>query len=76
MMGYPMLEIFGSAPSEVITTFHVPRKAPQHLYVTCIFSFQAVFSILEQLVGFSPMKRSDLKKKLPLLLFVCLWMLL
>ena len=51
MMGYPMLEIFGSASPEVITTFYVPRKAPQHLYVMCIFCFQAVFSILEQLVG-------------------------
>ena len=40
MMGYPMLEIFGSAPPEVITTFYVPRKAPQHLYVTCIFLFK------------------------------------
>ena len=33
MMGYPMLEIFGSASPEVITTFYIPRKAPQHLYL-------------------------------------------
>ncbi len=31
MMGYPMLEIFGSASPEVITTFYILRKAPQHL---------------------------------------------
>jgi hypothetical protein len=52
MMAYPMLEIFGSASPEVITTFYIPRKASQHLYIMRIFCFQAVFSILEQLVGF------------------------
>ncbi len=52
MMGYPMLEIFGSASPEVITTFYIPRKASRHLYITCIFVFKLFFSILEQLVGF------------------------
>ncbi len=52
MMGYPMLEIFGSASPEVITTFYVPRKALQQLYVMCIFVFKLFFLILEQLVGF------------------------
>jgi hypothetical protein len=47
-----MLEIFGSASPEVITTFYIPRKAPQHLYITCIFVSKLFFSILEQLVGF------------------------
>jgi hypothetical protein len=46
MMGYPMLEIFGSAPPEVITTFFVPRKAPQHLYIMCIFLFKLFFQFL------------------------------
>ncbi len=46
MMGYPMLEVFGSASPEVITTFYVPRKAPQHLYVTCIFVFKLFFQFL------------------------------
>jgi hypothetical protein len=46
MMVYPMLEIFGSAPPEVITTFYVPRKAPQLLYVTCIFLFKLFFQFL------------------------------
>ncbi len=46
MMGYPMLEIFSSAPPEVITTFYVPRKAPWHLYVTCIFVFKPFFQFL------------------------------
>jgi hypothetical protein len=45
-MGYPMLEILGSASPEVITTFYIPRKAPQHLYITFIFCFQAVFLFL------------------------------
>jgi hypothetical protein len=36
MMGYPMLEIFGSASPEVITTFYVPRKAPQDLYISLL----------------------------------------
>ena len=46
MMGYPMLEIFGSASLEVIITFYVPGKAPQHLYVTCIFVFKLFFQFL------------------------------
>ncbi len=46
MMGYPMLEIFGSSSPEVITTFYAPRKAPQHLYVTCIFVFKLFFQFL------------------------------
>ncbi len=47
MMSYPMLEIFGSASPEVITTFYVPRKAPQHLYVMCIFLFKLLFQFLK-----------------------------
>jgi hypothetical protein len=43
MMGYPMLEIFGSASPEVITTFYIPRKASQNLYITCIFVFKLFF---------------------------------
>ena len=46
MMCYPMLEIFGSAPPEVITTFYIPRKAPQHLYITCIFVVKLFFQFL------------------------------
>ncbi len=46
MMGYPMLEIIGSAYPEVITTCYVPRKAPQHLYITCIFVFKLLFQFL------------------------------
>ncbi len=46
MMGYPMLEIFGSSSPEVITTFYVPRKAPQHLYVMSIFVFKLFFQFL------------------------------
>ncbi len=53
MMCYPMLEIFGSAPPEVITTFYIPRKAPHRFYVTCIFVFKLFFSFLDQLVVFS-----------------------
>ncbi len=43
MMGYPMWEIFGSASPEVINTFYIPRKAPQHLYIMCIFVFKLLF---------------------------------
>ncbi len=46
MMGYPMLEIFGSASPEVITTCYAPRKAPQHLYVMCIFVVKLFFQFL------------------------------
>ncbi len=46
MMGYTMLEIFGSASPEVITTFYIPRKAPQDLYITCIFVFKLFFQFL------------------------------
>ncbi len=46
MMGYPMLEIFGSASPEVITTFYVPGKAPQHLYIMCISDFNLFFQCL------------------------------
>ncbi len=46
MMGYSMLEIYGSASPEVITTFYIPRKAPQHLYITCIFVFKLFFQFL------------------------------
>ena len=53
MMGYPMLEIFSSAPPEVITTFYIPRKAPQHLYVTCIFLFKLFFQFLNSWWVFS-----------------------
>jgi hypothetical protein len=45
-MGYPMLEIFGSASPEVITTFYIPRKASQHLYIKCIFVFKLFFQFL------------------------------
>ncbi len=53
MMGYPMLEIFCSAPPEVITTFYVPRKVPQHLYVPCIFLFKLFFHFLNSWWVFS-----------------------
>ena len=46
MMSYPILEIFGSASPEVITTFYVPRKAPQDLYIPCIFVFNLFFQFL------------------------------
>ncbi len=46
MMGYPMLEIFGSASPEVITTFYIPGKAPQHLYIMRIFVFKLFFQFL------------------------------
>ncbi len=46
MMGYPMLEIFGSASPEVITTFYIPRKVSQHLYITCIFVFKLFLQFL------------------------------
>ncbi len=41
-----MLEIFGSASPEVITTFYIPRKAPRHLYITCIFVFKLCIQFL------------------------------
>ncbi len=53
MMGYPMLEIFGSAPPEVITTFYISRKVPQHLYVTGIFLFKLFFQFLNSWWVFS-----------------------
>ncbi len=53
MMGYPMLEIFGSASTEVITTFYIPRKAPQHLYITCSFVFKVLFQLLNSWWGFA-----------------------
>ncbi len=53
MMGYPMLEIFSSAPPEVITTFYVPRKVPQQLYVMCIFLFKLFFQFLNSWWVFS-----------------------
>ena len=46
MMGDPMLEIFSSASPEIVITFYVPRKAPQHLYVMCIFVFKLFFHFL------------------------------
>ncbi len=45
-MGHPTVAIFGSASSEVITTFYIPRKAPQHLNITCIFVFKLFFQFL------------------------------
>ncbi len=46
MMGYPMQKIFGSASPEVITTFYIPRKASQHVYITCIFVLKQFFLFL------------------------------
>ncbi len=45
-MGDPMLEIFSSASPEVVTTFYVSRKVPQHLYIPCIFLFKLFFQFL------------------------------
>jgi hypothetical protein len=68
MMGYPMLVIFGSAPPEVITTFYVPRKAPQHLYVTCIFVKEII-----QIVGLQEIvHRNIVINVAPILLLVFL----
>jgi hypothetical protein len=53
MMGDPMLEIFSSASPEVVTTFYVPRKVPQHLYVPCIFLFKLFFQFLNSWWVFS-----------------------
>ncbi len=46
MMGYPMLEIFGSASPEDITIFYIPKEAPQHLYKMRIFVFKLFFQFL------------------------------
>ncbi len=46
MMGYTMLEIFGSASPEVITTFYILRKASQHLYIMPIVVFKLFFQFV------------------------------
>jgi hypothetical protein len=51
MMHYPMLEIFGSASPVVITAFFSLRSSLASVY-NVYFFVEAVFSILEQLVGF------------------------
>jgi hypothetical protein len=45
MMSYPMLEIFGSAFPEVITTFIFLEKLLS-ICITCIFVFKLLFQFL------------------------------